>query len=134
MNYETDYVVSETENILIQACQAETEDLDSEDSCAYYFRIENNSDSRIQIVGKEVNITDEHGDNYRDFSDGFKGELPLLEPGEYFEYADTAPLHTALGVLYGTCKIISEGASQIKNIRLPALNLVGPSSGRCLFQ
>jgi ApaG protein len=124
MDTEQNYAVSETEDILIAACQAELEDDGEENGCAYYLRIENNSDSKIQVVAKDFNMTDEEGHLYSDPSAGFKGELPALEPGEYFEFADRTPVRTS-GVLYGTCRILSERTAQIKDIRLPALYLIG---------
>ena len=49
----------------------------------YYFRIENNSDEKITLLGKNWNITDDSGRSFCDDSDGFSGEIPELEPGEY---------------------------------------------------
>lgn len=132
MDYEMDFATEETGDITISACQAYLEeDDDNSDGCAYYLRIENNSDSRIQLLSKEFNITDDHGNSYYNNSLGFKGELPALEPGEYFEYSDSAPLKSAFGVLYGNCKIMDEGNSQVKNIRIPAINLIGSINKNC---
>ena len=89
----------------------------------YYLCIENNSDKKIQLVGKNWNITDEAGNSYNDSSAGFKGELPELEPGEYFEFTSEAPLNSPNAVFYGSCKVLSEGQSQIKEIRIPTFSL-----------
>ena len=67
--------------------------------------IENNTSSRVRLIGKEWNITDEKGRSYRDTSLGFKGELPELNPGEYFEYTSYAPLEAQDAVFYGSCHI-----------------------------
>ena len=126
MDFEPDYVTTQTDNIVISACQAFLEDDDAQNgACGYYLRIENNSDDRIQILGKDFNITDDKGNNFYDNSEGFKGEIPELEPGEYFEIATSAPLSAAQAVLYGTCKIIKEKYNQIQNIKIPAVTLVG---------
>lgn len=53
----------------------------------YYFCIENNSDEKITLLGKNWNITDDSGRSFCDDSDGFSGEIPELEPGEYFEFS-----------------------------------------------
>ncbi len=70
----------------------------------YYFCIENNSDQKITLLGKNWNITDDSGRCFCDDSDGFSGEIPELEPGEYFEFSATAPLKAAHAVFYGSCQ------------------------------
>ena len=42
----------------------------------YYFCIENNSDEKITLLGKNWNITDDSGRSFCDDSDGFSGEIP----------------------------------------------------------
>ena len=124
MNFENEYVTAQTDDILILACQAYLED-EEDNACSYYLRIENNSDDKIQILGKEFNITDDKGNSYLENGLGFKGEIPELEPGEYFEFSDSAPVNSAFAVLYGTCKIVKEKCNQVKDIKIPAVSLVG---------
>ena len=124
MNFENEYVTAQTDDILILACQAYLED-EEDNACSYYLRIENNSDDKIQILGKEFNITDDKGNSYLENGLGFKGEIPELEPGEYFEFSDSAPVNSAFAVLYGTCRIVKEKCNQVKDIKIPAVSLVG---------
>ena len=124
MNFENEYVTTQTDDILISACQAYLEDED-DNACSYYLRIENNSDDKIQILGKDFNITDDKGNLYLENGMGFKGEIPELEPGEYFEFSDSAPINSAFAVLYGTCRIVKEKCNQVKDIKIPAVNLIG---------
>ena len=70
-----------------------------------------------------VTITDENGNCYNDSSAGFKGELPELEPGEYFEFTSEAPLNVPNAVFYGSCKVLSEGQKKVKEIRIPTFSL-----------
>jgi len=88
----------------------------------YYFCIENHSDKRISLLGKNWRITDDKGNNYADDSAGFKGEIPDLEPGEYFEFTSTAPLTSANAVFYGSCKIKAAN-DEIKDIRIPTFEM-----------
>ncbi len=120
MDFEPDYVTLATDNIVVSACQ---ELLDDDDSlCAYYLKIENNSDEPIQILGKDFNLTDAKGNNYTSFDRTFDGEILSLNPGEYFEFEDTLPAMADCSVLYGTCQI-AQAQNQIKNIRIPNLQL-----------
>lgn len=130
MDFDTEYVTAQTDDIVISACQAFMEE-DEADSCGYYLRIENNSDGRIQILGKDFNITDDRGNNYCDNAPGFKGEIPELEPGEYFEFASSAPLKSAMAVLYGSCRIVKEAQNLVKDIKIPEVPLIGNCGSGC---
>lgn len=87
----------------------------------YYLCIENNTPKKIQLIGKDWNITDDKGNRFNDSSMGFKGELPELEPGEYFEYTSYAPLQSKNAVFYGSCKVKTEGVE--RNVKVPTFSL-----------
>lgn len=130
MNCDPEFVTAQTDDILVAACQAFIEDEEGT-VCSYYMRIENNSNERIQILSKEFNFTDDRGNSFCDNGMGFKGELPELEPGEYFEFADEAPVSFAHSVLYGSCRIVKEKQNQITDIKIPAVPLTGNLDVRC---
>lgn len=87
----------------------------------YYFCIENTSDEKITLVGKNWNITDSHGNSFSDSTPGFQGEIPEIEPGEYFEFSSQAPLKSSNAVFYGSCSILKAGKKIAQNIKLPIL-------------
>ncbi|MBQ8672156.1 MAG: ApaG domain [Alphaproteobacteria bacterium] len=115
-------LTAETDDITVCAYK---EQLDSDDErrslWGYCLRIENNSDQRIRLLKKDFCLTDSAGNNVYDLSDGFNGELPDLEPGEYFEYEDTAIVDRDT-VLYGACVAQTETGRRL-NIKLPVLQL-----------
>lgn len=117
-----EYFFSETDDISISACPKL---MDSEDTStslwAYYFCFENNSDKKIQIVGKDWNITDNYGNSFHDGTIGFKGEIPELEPGEFFEFTSEIPLSSANAVFYGSCKIVL--GDEVRDIKMPTFSL-----------
>lgn len=117
-----DMIVTENDGLTITA-GSELVDAGGDHSFVwgYYFCIENNSDEKITLLGKNWNITDERGNSFCDDSEGFRGEIPELEPGEYFEFSATAPLSAANAVFYGSCKIAKAGRKIIENIKLPIL-------------
>ena len=118
---EAEYLVSSTDGITVSACPVLVdEQVSAKFMWGYYLCIENNTDTKIQLVGKDWNITDENGNSYNDSSVGFKGELPELE---HFEFTAEAPLNAPNAVFYGCCKVLTEGQSQIKEIRIPTFNL-----------
>ena len=129
--FEPDFVTSDTHDIVISACQAMMED--ESGLCGYYMRIENNSDDKIQLLSKNFNITDDQGNRYFDFGFGFKGELPELNPGEYFEFENVAPAFAGSAVLYGSCRIVKEKNNQVEDIALPALELFSNQVNRFIL-
>jgi len=118
--FEPDFVTLKTDDIVISACQAVMED---DGFCGYCLRIENNSNDKIQILGKDFSLTDDQGNSYLRSEIGFNGEILELNPGEYFEFEDMMPVSFRAAVLYGTCRISKEHVKQIKNIKIPALEL-----------
>lgn len=118
-----DYSTMQTGDIMVSACQELLEE--NETRCelwGYVLRIENNSDERIRLTTKDVCITDELGNSQHFSALGFNGELPDLEPGECFEFEDTAQLNGAAAVIYGYCKAVTTKGKELK-IKLPVINL-----------
>ena len=119
-----EFLTSQTDGVVVSACPVLLESRGANNfNFGYYLCIENNSAKRIRLVGKDWNITDEAGNHYSDTSAGFKGELPELEPGEYFEFTSEAPLKTAHAVFYGCCKIVWDGEPEIRKVKIPTFAL-----------
>lgn len=97
----------------------------------YYLRIENNSNERISLLGKKISVTDLRGRAVSVAYNGFNGEIPVLEPGEVFEFEDYATSKVS-AVLSGSCQIESKKNRQIKNIDLPVLSLIANDNVRVL--
>ena len=122
MSIADDLVSLQTDGIVVSAGPVLVdEEADNRYMWGYYLCIENNTAKRIRLVGKDWNITDDKGNRYNDSSVGFKGELPELEPGEYFEYTSYAPLQTKNAVFYGSCKVQSEGIN--REVKVPTFSL-----------
>lgn len=128
MDFEPEYVSMTTDCIEICACQAF---MDSDDGCAYYLKIENNSDTPITVLGKDLSVTDAKGHFFVSPDNTFKGEILELNPGEYFEFEDMMPALSDTAVLYGTCRIIKENHTQ--DIKIPTLELVSHHHRAVLF-
>ncbi len=122
---EPEYITSQTDDIVISACPVLVEENRRTQAFlwGYYLRIENNSAKKIQLLGKNWNVTDSKGNRFCDDSAGFKGELPELEPGEYFEFSSMMPLNASDAVFYGSCKIQEAGQKTIKEIKIPTFSL-----------
>ena len=125
-----DYSTTQTGDIVVSACRELLEKNDAKQELwGYVLRIENNSNERIRLTSKDVCITDEKGNNRYMPSFGFNGELPDLEPGECFEFEDTAQ-SDGTSVLYGYCKALTTKGKELK-IKLPVLNLSSSQKSAC---
>ncbi|MBQ9235807.1 MAG: ApaG domain-containing protein [Alphaproteobacteria bacterium] len=108
-------------NISVGSVLVNNDNAENDYMWGYYMCVENDTPSKIKLVGKDWNITDDQGNRYHDSSVGFKGEMPELEPGEFFEYTSYAPLKAQNAVIYGSCKVIS--GSEKKDVKIPTFSL-----------
>lgn len=127
-----DYVTAQTGDIVVSAFQEPLEK-DSVNRClwGYCLYIENNSSEKIRLLKKDFCITDNFGRNYFSGGQGFHGELPDLEPGEYFEFEDTIMLDATAAVLYGSCVAQTANGDEIK-IKLPLVQLAAAGKKQVL--
>ncbi len=121
-----DFLSVNEDDVVISAAPTLVEKSESLNVFGYYFCIENHSENKIQLIGKNWNISDDRGNSFSDDSVGFKGEIPELEPGEFFEFTSEAPLQSNNAVFYGSCKIASEKG--IKDIKIPTFTFATQGS------
>lgn len=115
--------VIQTGDVMVSAYPEQLDcDDDRRELWAYCLRIENNSDQRIRLLRRNFCITDSFGCNHYDLGEGFNGELPDLEPGECFEFEDTAVVDGRAAVLYGSC-VACKADGTIFNIDIPLMQL-----------
>ena len=118
-----DFSVIQTGDVMVSAYP---EQLDCDDErrelWAYCLRIENNLDQCIRLLRRNFCITDSFGQNHYDLGEGFDGELPDLEPGECFEFEDTAIIDGRAAVLYGSC-IARKADGTVFHIDIPLMQL-----------
>lgn len=125
MFFDNEFAVAQDDGIVISAYQELLDEkVAGDEFCwGYYLRIENNSDDRISLLGKNISVTDIRGRSVSVEYDGFNGEAPVLEPGEVFEFEDYATSKTS-AILCGSCKVSSFSNNQVKNIEIPVLSLI----------
>jgi uncharacterized protein affecting Mg2+/Co2+ transport len=107
------------------------DDADTKFRFAYRIRIENVSpDETIQLLGRTWDIQDYHegkpkGDPIRVHAPqtGAVGKLPVLQPGEAFEYMSSCELTTVSGVMQGCfhlCRVQADTPSAQVGMRVEA--------------
>lgn len=131
-NNDADYFWAESGDIAVEAYPEHIDgELNGRELWSFCLRIENNSDKRICLLKKNFCITDSSGTTQYNYSQGFHGELPDLEPGEYYEYEDTAEFEGNAAVLYGFCEAIDANGNIIK-IDMPLMQLSTPLTDKTL--
>lgn len=68
---------------------------------SYHIRIENNSESTVQLVARHWNIFDAVGIKYEVEGEGVVGKQPIIEPGDFHEYVSGCNFHAPIGRMYG---------------------------------
>ena len=126
IDFDADFLTLTTDDISVSACQSLLEEEDG--VCTYCLKIENNSDDKIRVLGKDLSLTDEKGNFYAPSEKSFHGEILELNPGEYFEFEDYLPLLGQTAVLYGTCHIIKEQTNKVEDIKIPLLQIFSNQS------
>ncbi|MXO74241.1 Co2+/Mg2+ efflux protein ApaG [Altererythrobacter aerius] len=97
----------------------------------YHIRIENGSDSRVQLVSRHWRITDARGIVSIVDGEGVVGEQPVLDPGQAHDYVSGCPLDTPHGTMEGfyTFHLLdAQGSGQPLEVRIPFFPLAAPAT------
>jgi ApaG protein len=93
---------------------------------AYRVKIENTSDTAVQLLRRTWHITDGRGRMQHVHGAGVIGEQPVMAPGESFEYTSGTPLETPSGFMVGVYHMIETGSGQAFDVAIPAFSLDSP--------
>ncbi len=93
---------------------------------AYRVKITNGSKQTVQLLSRTWRITDAHGRVQHVHGEGVVGELPILEPGESFEYTSGTPLQTPSGFMTGQYHMLRPDSGERFDIAIPIFSLDSP--------
>ena len=93
---------------------------------AYHIQIENLGREPVQLLRRTWNITDAHGRTQTVKGAGVIGQLPVLEPGESFEYTSGTPLETPSGFMTGLYHMVATVSGEAFDVTIPAFSLDSP--------
>ena len=96
---------------------------------AYRVRIENRGREPVQLLRRTWHITDGRGRTQHVHGAGVRGEQPILEPGETFEYTSGTPLDTPSGFMVGAYHMIVPVSGESFDVAIPAFSLDSPHQG-----
>ena len=92
---------------------------------AYAVRIDNRSDTTVQLRSRHWRITDAFGKVQEVRGVGVVGVEPVLNPGESFEYTSGTPLQTPSGIMAGSYRMETPTGDAF-DIAIPAFSLDSP--------
>lgn len=92
---------------------------------AYHVRIENLGDETVHLKTRHWKITDTYGQTHEVNGAGVVGELPIIKPGEEYEYTSGVPLTAPSGVMIGFYKMQKE-SGEIIDVFVPPFSLDSP--------
>jgi ApaG protein len=93
---------------------------------AYRVRIHNKGQVTVQLLRRTWHITDGRGRVINVEGAGVIGELPVLEPGESFEYTSGTPLETPTGFMRGFYHMIATNSGEPFDVTIPTFSLDSP--------
>jgi ApaG protein len=94
---------------------------------SYHIRIENGGHDSVQLMAREWLITDGRGAVQLVSGEGVVGEMPVIAPGESFDYVSGCPLPTATGSMNGSYSMLKEDGDWF-DVAIPSFALVGPAA------
>lgn len=93
----------------------------------YHIRLENGSDSVVQLIDRHWIIVDGDGRRRDVVGEGVIGEQPVLEPGGSYDYVSGCPLSTPSGRMHGHFGMIDATGCRME-VAIPPFDLVLPDS------
>lgn len=96
---------------------------------AYHVRIENEGEETVQLRSRYWKITDSYGHVEEVRGPGVVGKMPVLQPGQAFEYTSGTPLATPSGIMVGTYEMVAENGDTF-DVKIPAFSLDSPHAAK----
>jgi ApaG protein len=83
---------------------------------AYFIRIENHGQEKVQLLRRHWIIHDAHGNIKEVEGEGVVGNTPIIMPGEAHEYNSFCVLETFEGSMEGTYQLMRESGELLRAV------------------
>jgi len=80
---------------------------------SYHIRIENDGERTVQLMERYWRIVDGRGNVHEVRGQGVVGEMPVITPGDSYDYVSGCPLDTSAGSMCGQYLLVDEDGEQI---------------------
>ena len=92
---------------------------------SYHVRIENQGQSTVQLLSRHWRIADARGNVHEVRGQGVVGEMPVIPPGESYDYVSGCPLDTPSGTMSGHYQFVDESGASFE-AEIPQFALLSP--------
>lgn len=92
---------------------------------SYHIRIENGGERAVQLMERYWKIVDQQGNVHEVRGQGVVGEMPVIAPGDSYDYVSGCPLDTAAGSMQGHYVFVDEEGEQVR-ADIPRFSLLAP--------
>ena len=92
---------------------------------SYHVRLENHGDATVQLLARHWKIVDGRGNIHEVRGQGVVGDMPVLPPGESYDYVSGCPLDTPTGSMSGHYQLIDESGAPF-DVAIPEFALLAP--------
>lgn len=92
---------------------------------SYHVRIENGGEETVQLLERYWRIVDGRGNIHEVRGQGVVGEMPVITPGESYDYVSGCPLDTPTGSMSGHYQFVDEAGNRI-SAEIPLFALQSP--------
>lgn len=92
---------------------------------SYHIRIENGGERTIQLMERYWKIVDGRGNVHEVRGQGVVGEMPVITPGDSYDYVSGCPLDTSAGSMRGHYIFVDEEGDRI-SADIPEFTLLSP--------
>jgi ApaG protein len=89
---------------------------------SYHIRIENHGEAVVQLIERHWQIVDGRGNRHEVRGQGVVGDMPIIKPGESYDYVSGCPLDTATGTMSGIYRVLNE-AGDFLAVEIPKFAL-----------
>ena len=94
---------------------------------SYHVRIENGSEKAVQLLSRAWTILDGRGTVHEVVGEGVVGEMPIILPGQSYDYVSGCPLDTASGGMAGSYTLVGSDGNAFE-VDIPPFPLTGPAT------
>jgi len=92
---------------------------------SYHVRIENGGERTVQLLERYWKIVDGRGNVHEVRGQGVVGEMPVITPGDSYDYVSGCPLETSAGTMSGHYVLVDEEGDSVR-AEIPEFALLSP--------
>jgi ApaG protein len=92
---------------------------------SYHVRIENHGSATVQLLARHWQIVDGRGNVHEVRGQGVVGDMPVIGPGDSYDYVSGCPLDTAAGAMSGHYHLVDEAGEPFE-VEIPEFALLSP--------